>query len=187
METICLLACGNKLSHFLLTCFDPLQCNALLRPGADVCCENCWGEASLSPVRACHSQNLQHEKSSRGQASTWWLPVRHLLRLCQFHQAGPLQAQALLSQTSPTTWIPIPVTSLLLDVVSAYAERTEDGRLYCKLCNHTTHKTYNMRVHLEGLHNLSSGYSCDTCQAVKKTRHLLQQHKLACGNKLVQY
>merc|ERR1711974_496800 len=106
-----------------------------------------------------------------------------LLRLCQLDQAGALQAQALLSQAAPTATVAIPVTPLLLDVVGGYAERSGEGRLFCKLCNLSTHKTYNMRIHLEGKRNLSSGYSCDICQTVKKTRHLLQQHKLVCGNK----
>ena len=175
----------NFLTFFFFTCFDHNTTIPCLRLGADVCRENCWGEISLPPVWACHAQNLQHEVAPRGQASTRWLPVWHLLRLCELNQAGALQAQALLSQAERT--VAIPVTPLLLDIVSEYAERTGDGRLFCKLCNHTTHKTYNMRVHLEGKHNLSSGYSCDICHIVKKTRHLLQQHKLVCSNKPLQY
>lgn len=66
-------------------------------------------------------------------------------------------------------------------MVAAYSSRAGDGRISCTLCSHVTHKAYNMRVHLEGKHKLSSGYSCDTCQVVKTTSHLLHQHKKVCG------
>jgi len=67
------------------------------------------------------------------------------------------------------------------DIVEVHADRLEDGRLSCKLCRHLTHKTYNMRLHLEGKHDgLSAGYLCDLCHAVFKTKHLLRHHRLKC-------
>ena len=66
------------------------------------------------------------------------------------------------------------------DVVATYAARTEDGRFSCTLCNHVTHKKYNMRIHLEA-HELSSKtYSCPVCSTVVKTRQALRQHQTAC-------
>ena len=71
--------------------------------------------------------------------------------------------------------------SLCADIVELHADRTEDGKLCCRLCRHLTHKTYNMRLHLEGKHaGLSAGYICDLCHAVFKTKHLLRHHRLKC-------
>ena len=70
---------------------------------------------------------------------------------------------------------------LCADIVELHADRTEDGKLCCRLCQHLTHKTYNMRLHLEGKHaGLSAGYVCDLCHAVFKTKHLLRHHRLKC-------
>jgi len=66
------------------------------------------------------------------------------------------------------------------DVVASHAARTEDGKFSCTLCQHVTHKKYNMRIHLEA-HELSSkNYSCTTCGTVVTTRQLLRQHQLGC-------
>lgn len=68
------------------------------------------------------------------------------------------------------------------DIVGAYADRAADGKLTCRLCHHQTHKTYNMRLHLEGKHEgISAGYSCDLCMAVMRTKHLLRHHRLKCS------
>ena len=71
--------------------------------------------------------------------------------------------------------------------MASYADRTGEGKLSCRLCQHITHKTYNMRVHLEGKHDLSAGYTCDICSVVKKTKHLLHMHRLQCGQQTSQY
>ena len=74
----------------------------------------------------------------------------------------------------------------LSDLVWSYATRTEDGKLACSLCTtFVTHKKYNMRTHLEGVHDLTSGYQCDLCFVVKKTQQTLDKHKLLCRSKLV--
>ena len=71
------------------------------------------------------------------------------------------------------------------DLVWSYASRTEDGKLVCSLCTtFVTHKKYNMRTHLEGVHDLTSGYQCDSCYVVKKTQQTLDKHKLVCRSKM---
>ena len=68
------------------------------------------------------------------------------------------------------------------DLVGTYATRTEEGRLACTLCTtFITHKKYNMRTHLEGVHSLSNGYQCDSCFIVKKTQQTLDKHRLVCA------
>jgi len=65
--------------------------------------------------------------------------------------------------------------------VAAYSVRTAEGKLCCTLCQHITHKTYNMRSHLEGKHKLTSGYRCEgCCEVVATTKQALYKHKLAC-------
>ena len=70
--------------------------------------------------------------------------------------------------------------------MTTYASRTEEGKFACSLCpTFVTHKKYNMRTHLEGIHDLSAGYQCDICYAVvKKTQQTLDKHKLICGAKV---
>ena len=71
------------------------------------------------------------------------------------------------------------------DLVWSYASRTEDGKLACSLCTtFVTHKKYNMRTHLEGVHDLTAGYQCDSCYVVKKTQQTLDKHKLVCRSKM---
>jgi len=66
------------------------------------------------------------------------------------------------------------------DLVRTYATKTAEGRLACRLCEHVTHKTYNMRSHLEGKHQLG-GYQCDICfDSVSSTKQALYKHKLSC-------
>ena len=66
------------------------------------------------------------------------------------------------------------------DLVRTYAMKTAEGRLACRLCEHVTHKTYNMRSHLEGKHQLG-GYQCDICyDSVSSTKQALYKHKLSC-------
>jgi len=66
------------------------------------------------------------------------------------------------------------------DLVRMYAVKTAEGRLACRLCEHVTHKTYNMRSHLEGKHQLG-GYQCDICfDSVSSTKQALYKHKLSC-------
>ncbi len=67
-------------------------------------------------------------------------------------------------------------------MVGTYASRTEEGRLACSLCpTFVTHKRYNMRTHLEGVHGLTAGYRCNLCYVVKKTQQTLDKHKLICS------
>ena len=70
-------------------------------------------------------------------------------------------------------------------MVEAYSERTSEGKYACKLCRtHVTHKKYNMRTHLEGKHQMSSGYTCDLCAvAVYKTKQEVNQHKRICPSR----
>jgi hypothetical protein len=74
------------------------------------------------------------------------------------------------------------------DLVRTYATRTEEGRFACSIClTFITHKKYNMRTHLEGVHDLSAGYQCDVCFVIKKTQQTLDKHKNVCSKLPEQY
>jgi len=68
------------------------------------------------------------------------------------------------------------------DVVEAFAEKIErSGKYSCKLCGFVTRDKYNIRWHLEGKHELGSGYECDICKKGLKTKKQLTQHRLQCS------
>merc|ERR1712226_1538133 len=68
------------------------------------------------------------------------------------------------------------------DTVDTYADRTEDSKFSCKLCQYVARDKYNMRSHLDGKHMLSTGYTCDICcKSVQKTKQALNQHKHKCA------
>jgi len=68
------------------------------------------------------------------------------------------------------------------DVVEAFAEKIErSGKYSCKLCGFVTRDKYNIRWHLEGKHELGSGYECDICKKGLKTKKQLTQHRLQCA------
>jgi len=66
------------------------------------------------------------------------------------------------------------------DLVSLYALKTENGKYSCTLCGWITRDKYNLRVHLEGKHDLSGGYNCDKCYRQLRTKQSLAQHRLHC-------
>ena len=69
-------------------------------------------------------------------------------------------------------------------MVATYSERTVHGKFACKLCEHVTHKKYNMKTHLDGKHGMSTGYTCDLCGvAVYKTKQEVNQHKRGCSSR----
>jgi len=66
------------------------------------------------------------------------------------------------------------------DVVDTYAERIESGKYSCKICMFTARDKYNIRLHIERKHELSSGYRCPYCYKNVKTKQDLSQHKSVC-------
>ena len=49
------------------------------------------------------------------------------------------------------------------------------------LCDYTSERKYNMRLHLDGVHGLGWGrYRCNLCNLPLKTQAKLTQHKLVC-------
>jgi len=71
------------------------------------------------------------------------------------------------------------------DVVGAYAEKLETGKYACKLCGFITRDKYNIRLHLEGKHQLGSGYQCNKCKKYVKTRKDLSEHKMKCFSNVI--
>jgi len=69
------------------------------------------------------------------------------------------------------------------DVVDTYAERIENGKYCCKLCEFQARDKYNIRLHIERKHGLSSGYQCPFCKKCVKTKQDLSQHKAQCDLK----
>ena len=70
------------------------------------------------------------------------------------------------------------------DVVYSYAAKMGNGKYSCNLCGFITRDKYNIRLHLEGKHELGSGYQCDKCKKYVKTRKDLSEHKTKCINTL---
>jgi len=68
------------------------------------------------------------------------------------------------------------------DVVAIYAEKVPGGKYACKICGFVTRDKYNIRWHLEGKHELSTGYQCEKCKEHVKTKKHLTQHRQHCGN-----
>merc|ERR1712183_1153663 len=66
------------------------------------------------------------------------------------------------------------------DLVSRYAVKTLTGKYSCNLCGYVTRDKYNIRLHLEGKHQMSGGYQCDLCNKHIKTKQSLTQHRLHC-------
>jgi hypothetical protein len=69
------------------------------------------------------------------------------------------------------------------DVVDSFAERIESGQYVCKLCEFAARDKYNIRLHIERKHDLSSGYQCPFCHRSVKTKQDLSQHKSMCDLK----
>jgi len=63
-----------------------------------------------------------------------------------------------------------------VDVVRTHATRIENAKYSCNLCGSVARDKYNIRLHLEGLHELGSGYQCDKCKKIVKTRKDLSEH-----------
>merc|ERR1712013_681853 len=70
------------------------------------------------------------------------------------------------------------------DVVDSFAERIERGKYVCKLCEFAARDKYNIRLHIERKHDLSSGYQCPFCNKCVKTKQDLSQHKSLCDLRL---
>jgi len=66
------------------------------------------------------------------------------------------------------------------DLVTEYAEKTFNGKYSCNLCGFVSRDKYNIRIHIEGKHQLSSGYQCDQCYKYLRTKQSLSQHKAHC-------
>jgi len=66
------------------------------------------------------------------------------------------------------------------DVVDSFAERIESGKYGCRLCSFAARDKYNIRLHIERKHDLSSGYQCPFCNKCVKTKQDLSQHKSLC-------
>jgi len=62
------------------------------------------------------------------------------------------------------------------DVVKAHATRLENAKYSCNLCGFVARDKYNIRLHLEGKHELGSGYQCEKCKQTVKTRKDLSEH-----------
>jgi len=69
------------------------------------------------------------------------------------------------------------------DVVDSFAERIESGKYICRLCEFAARDKYNIRLHIERKHDLSSGYQCPFCNKSVKTKQDLSQHKSMCDLK----
>jgi len=70
------------------------------------------------------------------------------------------------------------------DVVYSYAVKMGNGKYSCNVCGFITRDKYNIRLHLEGKHELGSGYQCEKCKKYVKTRKDLSEHKTKCINTL---
>ena len=70
------------------------------------------------------------------------------------------------------------------DVVNSFAQNIEDKKCFCNLCSYTSRDKYNMRLHLERKHGLSSGYKCKFCDKSFKTNQDLSKHKPFCDPSL---
>ena len=81
----------------------------------------------------------------------------------------------------PQTFLNNIFTTVLSDVVDAYAVKIASGKYSCKVCGFVTRDKYNIRWHLEGKHELGAGYQCEKCKEVVKTKKHLTQHRLHCG------
>jgi len=66
------------------------------------------------------------------------------------------------------------------DVVQSYSSKLDNGKYACRICGHLVRDKYNIRLHLEGKHDLSVGYNCTQCHNVFKTMQVLSQHKSQC-------
>ena len=77
---------------------------------------------------------------------------------------------------------------LYADLVDLCASKVDDydefgrrvSRYSCNLCHYTARDRYNIKIHLEGKHDLGS-YNCPHCDKHLKTRQDLSRHMLtAC-------
>jgi len=67
------------------------------------------------------------------------------------------------------------------DVVDAFAVRIESGKYACRLCEFAARDKYNIRLHIERKHDLSTGYQCPFCNKSVKTKQDLSHHKSLCN------
>ena len=56
----------------------------------------------------------------------------------------------------------------------------EESLVVSRICGHLVRDKYNIRLHLEGKHDLSEGYTCTGCSNVFKTMQVLSQHRSQC-------
>jgi len=69
------------------------------------------------------------------------------------------------------------------DIVELYAVSVPypDRPYSCRLCPYSARDKYNIRLHLERKHELSSyNYTCDICFKQVKTKQDLSQHRRQC-------
>ena len=64
-----------------------------------------------------------------------------------------------------------------LDLVIIHARHEKDNRYHCKLCDYSSERKSNIRIHLEGRHNLGAGWDCENCGKHFKSKSNLNKHK----------
>ena len=69
------------------------------------------------------------------------------------------------------------LNSDLDSVVLSKMSKNEEGVWQCNECYRTSKQKANIMEHIEAAHVHSSGFNCDICYKVFKTKHSLRTHK----------
>jgi len=72
------------------------------------------------------------------------------------------------------------------DLVDIHAGQEQDNRYHCKLCDYSSERKSNIRIHLEGRHNLGVGWDCERCGRHFKSKRSLKRHKCNQGQSVLQ-
>ena len=63
------------------------------------------------------------------------------------------------------------------DLVIIHARHEKGNRYHCKLCDYSSERKSNIRIHLEGRHKLGAGWDCEHCGKHFKSKSNLNKHK----------
>ena len=62
------------------------------------------------------------------------------------------------------------------DTVESHMIRLDGGAYQCLDCGYQSNKKFNVKIHIEAKHNITSGYICPRCPSVHKNRIALMNH-----------
>nr|ACO15534.1 Broad-complex core protein isoform 6 [Caligus clemensi] len=70
------------------------------------------------------------------------------------------------------------IRKLDVEISKLISDKDAHGFYHCNKCKYSTTRRATMQSHCEAMHFITSGFKCDVCQKVLKTRHSRKNHKL---------